>query len=44
MLQHVIGKMQYAKDTEIEAYFADPDWQKHLDCFGQGIAQPRSCG
>lgn len=38
MLQHAIGKMQYATDAEIEAYFSDPDWQKHLDSLGQGIA------
>ncbi|WP_343665460.1 hypothetical protein [Paraburkholderia tropica] len=38
MLQHAIGKMQYATDDEIEAYFSDPDWQKHLDSLGQGIA------
>lgn len=38
MLQHAIGKMQYAKDSEIEAYFSDSNWQKHLDSLGQGIA------
>lgn len=38
MLQHAIGRMHYAKDVEIEAYFADPDWQKHLDSLGQGVA------
>lgn len=38
MLQHCIGKMQYATDAEIEAYFSDPNWEKHLDSLGQGIA------
>lgn len=38
MLQHAMGKMQYAPDAAIEAYFSDPDWQKHLDSLGQGIA------
>ncbi|MFM0276533.1 hypothetical protein P0D75_00705 [Paraburkholderia sediminicola] len=38
MLQHVIGKMQYVDDADIEAYFSDPDWGKHLDSLGQGIA------
>lgn len=38
MLQHVIGKMQYATDAKIEAYFADSAWDKHLDSLAQGIA------
>lgn len=38
MLQHFIGKMQYATNVEIEAYFSDPNWEKHLDSLGQGIA------
>ncbi|MGI2228938.1 hypothetical protein ACRPM7_03030 [Burkholderia vietnamiensis] len=38
MLQHAIGKMQYATDAEIETHFSDPNWQKHLDSLGQGIA------
>lgn len=38
MLQHAIGKMRYATDVEIEAYFSDPNWEKHLDSLGQGIA------
>lgn len=38
MLQHVIGKMQYATDAEIEAHFSDQNWEKHLDSLGQGIA------
>lgn len=38
MQQHAIGRMQYAADGEIEAHFADPNWQKHLDSLGQGIA------
>lgn len=37
MLQHAVGKMRYATDAAIEAYFSDPDWQKHLDSLGQGI-------
>lgn len=38
MLQHVIGKMQYATDAEIKAHFSDMNWEKHLDSLGQGIA------
>lgn len=38
MLQHVIGQMQYATDAEIETYFSDANWGKHLDSLGQGIA------
>lgn len=38
MLQHAIGKMCYATDVEIDAYFSDPNWEKHLDSLGQGIA------
>ncbi len=38
MLQHAIGKMQYKTDAEIKAYFSDPNWEKHLDSLGQGIA------
>ena len=38
MLQHFIGKMHYAGDAEIEAYFSDPNWDKHLDSLGQGVA------
>ena len=38
MLQHAIGKMQYETDAAIEAYFSDPNWQKHLDSLGQGVA------
>lgn len=37
-LQHMIGKMRYQPEQEIEAHFGDPDWQKHLDSLGQGIA------
>lgn len=38
MLHHFIGKMEYAPDAEIEAYFSDQNWGKHLDSLGQGIA------
>lgn len=38
MLQHAIGKMRYATYVEIEAYFSDPNWEKHLDSLGQGVA------
>ena len=38
MLQHVIGKMKYLSEPDIEAYFSDPDWQKHLDSLGIGIS------
>lgn len=38
MLQHFIGRMQYAEDNEIEDYFSDSNWEKHLDSLGQGIA------
>lgn len=38
MLQHFIGKMRYATDAEIEEYFSDQNWEKHLDSLGQGIA------
>jgi hypothetical protein len=37
MQQHAVGKMKYSTDTEIEAYFSDPNWEKHLDTLGQGI-------
>lgn len=38
MHQHIIGKMEYATDVEIEKYFSDPNWEKYLDGIGQGIA------
>jgi hypothetical protein len=38
MHQHVMGRMEYGTDAQIEAYFADQNWQKHLDSLGQGIA------
>lgn len=38
MLQHAVGKMKYLPEQEIEAYFRSPDWDKHLDSLGQGIA------
>ena len=37
MHQHVMGRMEYGTDAQIEAYFADQNWQKHLDSLGQGI-------
>ena len=30
--------MRYAPDTEIEEYFSDPNWEKHVDSLGQGVA------
>lgn len=43
MLRHFIGRMQYADATEIEAYFSDPNWEKHLDGLGQGLAASFLC-
>ena len=36
-LQHAIGKVHYFPEEELEAYFSDPDYSKHLDGLGHGI-------
>ncbi|MGW7775693.1 hypothetical protein ACTWM0_22480 [Pseudomonas machongensis] len=38
MQQHFIGSMKYVSAEEREAYFADPNWQRHLDSLGLGVA------
>jgi hypothetical protein len=38
MNHHYIGKMQYAAESDIEAFFADPQFDKHLDGAGHGLA------
>ena len=34
VLQHSIGKMIYRNQSEIDAFFSDPDFTKHLDPLG----------
>jgi len=34
VIQHAIGKMIYKDQAEIDAFFADPDFTKHLDPLG----------
>jgi hypothetical protein len=37
MLQHFVGRIEYLTTEAVDAYFADPDWPKHLDSLGQGL-------
>lgn len=36
-VQHAIAQVQYELEEEVEAYFKDPNFDKHLDSLGQGI-------
>jgi hypothetical protein len=37
-LHHAIGKVKYLSRAELDAYFQHPDFERHLDSLGQGIA------
>jgi hypothetical protein len=38
MLQHYVARIKYRPISEVESYFADKNYEKHLDTLGQGIA------
>lgn len=37
-LHHAIGRVRYQSRAALDAYFDDPDFEKHLDSLGQGIS------
>ena len=38
MLHHFVARVEYSPLAEVDAYFSDPDYFKHFDSLGQGIA------